>query len=646
LRHSLKQRLIFSFLLLSLLPLGLLGIVVGYLFSSARAAEVQQQLQGTAAVLRRQLEMEIQSWVGEIEELAVSQNVRSLDPRGAKDVLLYKKSVTPVQEALTLVGEDGSIIAATDRNDGASLAGREEVERALKGETVIKETTVDGTTFLTIAVPVNPDGVKIKGVLLGDFALKTLEDVLKGAHTDIFSVYLLNGQGKLLISGQEEADTSFQTLAAREIAAGRGGTGRYRDYKGQEVFGAFLPLQEIGWGVVVERKAAEAMAAAKGISIFLGSALGIIAIFAFLLARSLAGRLMRPLENLVEVSSRVARGELNVEVESRGQDEIGRLGATFALMVGGLKEIVRKISDSAGEVTGVARMLASGAATVQKASGEVRAALAEVAAGAEKQAEGVNVVVEKLNQIAAGMEQIAGRALAIAGEGSRMGDIAAQGARSMNQVTSQMDAIQAQQDNLGQFITSLTGRVEEISHLVGVVGSIAEQTNLLALNAAIEAARAGELGRGFAVVAAEVKKLAEEAGQAARDITRKVQVIQEESGNTVNAMAAARRQVEIGGKVVRQAEIDFTNIRSALGGVLQQVEDISAAIQEISAGSQELKQAVQEIAAISRQTAGLTAGVMAALEHQEEAVRQLHTETSTLEEMSAGLQQAIASFKT
>ncbi|WXJ86384.1 hypothetical protein MHOCP_03910 [Moorella humiferrea] len=104
--------------------------------------------------------------------------------------------------------------------------------------------------------------------------------------------------------------------------------------------------------------------------------------------------------------------------------------------------------------------------------------------------------------------------------------------------------------------------------------------------------------------------------------------------------------MEIGGKVVRQAEIDFTNIRSALGGVLQQVEDISASIQEISAGSQELKQAVQEIAAISRQTAGLTAGVMAALEHQEEAVRQLHTETSTLEEMSAGLQQAIASFKT
>ncbi|MBC7323783.1 MAG: hypothetical protein H5T99_00525 [Moorella sp. (in: Bacteria)] len=48
----------------------------------------------------------------------------------------------------------------------------------LKGETVITETFAVGRTFLTIAVPVNPSGMEVKGVLLGNFALESLEEEL------------------------------------------------------------------------------------------------------------------------------------------------------------------------------------------------------------------------------------------------------------------------------------------------------------------------------------------------------------------------------------------------------------------------------------------------------------------------------------
>jgi methyl-accepting chemotaxis protein len=66
---------------------------------------------------------------------------------------------------------------------------------------------------------------------------------------------------------------------------------------------------------------------------------------------------------------------------------------------------------------------------------------------------------------------------------------------------------------------------EDIAKFLNVINSIARQTNLLALNATIEAARAGEAGRGFAVVANEVKDLARQSGNAADEITQKVDTL-------------------------------------------------------------------------------------------------------------------------
>lgn len=88
---------------------------------------------------------------------------------------------------------------------------------------------------------------------------------------------------------------------------------------------------------------------------------------------------------------------------------------------------------------------------------------------------------------------------------------------------------------------NLRSAAAEIDGVTALIQQLADQTNLLALNASIEAARAGDMGRGFAVVAEEVKKLAQQTGDATHGITSHVTQIQ---GATEQVWQANKRITE------------------------------------------------------------------------------------------------------
>jgi ligand-binding sensor protein/prefoldin subunit 5 len=86
--------------------------------------------------------------------------------------------------------------------------------------------------------------------------------------------------------------------------------------------------------------------------------------------------------------------------------------------------------------------------------------------------------------------------------------------------------IASQQEELNSEIAQVGAITNQINTILDAIKSIATQTKMLGLNASIEAARAGEVGKGFSVVAKEIKNLAENSRDTAKnisDLTTKIQ---------------------------------------------------------------------------------------------------------------------------
>ena len=386
-------------------------------------------------------------------------------------------------------------------------------------------------------------------------------------------------------------------------------------------------------------------ASAKAAQIMIGF---VIAAFLILGASGwfIARMITKPLQAMVFASEKFAAGDFSSTARSVvRKDEVGQLADALAVMRDNVRAALRKVNESSEQVAASSEELTASAEQSAQAVTQVAGAVTDIAHGAEKQLQAVGETSAVVEQMSASIQQVAATANQVAEHSFQAAERAKDGDKSVEKAVSQMAYIEQTVNHSAQVVAKLGERSKEIGQIVDAISGIAGQTNLLALNAAIEAARAGEQGRGFAVVAEEVRKLAEQSQEAAKQIAGLISEIQGDTDKAVIAMKEGTQEVEVGSEVVTTAGQAFKEIVTLVTQVSEQVREISAAIQQMASGSQHIVNSVKSIDELSKAAAGEAQTVSAATEEQLASMEEIASSSENLAKLAQNLHAAVNQFQ-
>jgi methyl-accepting chemotaxis protein len=668
---SLKGRLMVFFLLISLVPVAILGYLSYYTAKSSlesaeihslnlvrdfKANQVRTYMLDTMdqALFWANTNRVRDTFVALGREGTAGANaseearVRTDDLRKALQAFLGVKGAAAGYDDVLLVNTDGRIVYTQQKLSDfeadlkrGSLAGSPLSafwDRIVKSQ---KNSCSDFFSYQQTSGPAAFFGAPVfasNGRLLGVFLLRCnvnpFNDIMKLSQSGLKTeqAYLV-GQDYLL-----RTDSGAQTKsgaggmradkeAVRLALQGKNGNRLTADSMGEPVYISFSDVglgqvrdlnADFKWAILSEVDVSEAIqpALALRLRIVLGAL--IVGVVAVLMAVSFSGTVVKPIKAIAGEVAKVSSGDLRVEMPALSRkDELGKLAEAFQTMTRNLREQIKQSSEGMNVLSASAADISAIVSQLAVSTSKTSAAIAETTTTVEQVKQAARVSSDKAKKVAAASLQ----AVEISGAGKK----------ATEDTIERMHLIREQMASIGETVVRLSEHTRTIEGIIGAVQDLADQSNLLAVNASIEAARAGDQGKGFAVVAQEIKTLADQS----RKATEQVKSILEDTRKWVSAVVMAAEQ---GGKAVDAGVAQSVSAGEAIQSLTDSVSISSQAAAVIETSSSQQFVGVDQVA-------GAMGNIELAMEQNLAGTSRLEAAAKRLEELGSELRNLVQQYK-
>ncbi len=499
---------------------------------------------------------------------------------------------------------------------------------------------------LSLVTVLKNNSNKSVGYIIIDVKTSFIQDILDNAQISDNSIkgFVLE-DGSQVLSGDSDikfTDTDFY----QEALAGENPQGSKEvSYEGADYLFTYSRIEGTNMLVCAMVPQKEIMAGAQAILRYTLIAVAICAVIAIVVGSVLASGISKAIRKVNRVLKKTSDGDLTGQISMKRKDEFNVLSSSITNMIGSMKDLILKMTNVSGHVSDSAVQVGTNSEVLLEVTKDITEAVDYINSGISQQAQDTESCLEQMNGLAE-------RINVVHENTDEISEIAqeAQGAieNGMVIVANLGEKVQGTTEVTETIIREIRELNKEsiaINSIIGTINEIAEQTNLLSLNASIEAARAGEAGRGFAVVSEEIRKLAEQSGNAGNQIGEIINHIQERLAATIETAGLAGESVAFQTEALNNTVDVFKNISQQVSKLAEDVEKITQSVGGIEQAKEDTMNAIESISTTSNQTESASEELARSTEKQLQAVEVLNDAVKRLQMDAEDLDTSVSIFK-